>query len=121
MLNLPMVAAGEYDADRPLAVFADLADAEEYARRYNAERGYGLADGDRARVESIAVFPSGDPGRSGHEVKVEQSTNNLGSAWSWTCTCGQHGVWLGERVAREQAAQHIAHWTGAVPQPALPN
>ncbi len=119
MLNLPIVAAGEYDSDRIIAVFQNEADAQVFADKFNAERGYGINDGERARVESLPAFGAGDPGVSGHEVRVEWHTGRMGSGWGWTCTCGQHESWLTEQAAREQAARHITHWMGSVEQPAL--
>lgn len=121
MFQLPIVAAGEYDSDRVLAVFATIADAEAYATKFNAEHGYGLYDGERARVEHLRAFPAGDPGVSGHEVTVQWKERRFAeSGWVWYCTCGQRGETLSEQVTREQAAQHIAHWVPASEQVALP-
>ncbi|RGC68411.1 hypothetical protein C5N14_13575 [Micromonospora sp. MW-13] len=112
MQHLPIVCAGEYDDDRPLGVFATGADAERFAALYNLERGYGLEDGDRARVEYLRAYPAGDPGASGHEITVREA--------HWSCTCGR-ADWSGsEQGAREQAARHIAHWIPAAKQVALP-
>ncbi|MEV4521493.1 hypothetical protein AB0J77_14790 [Micromonospora tulbaghiae] len=122
MYQLPIVAAGEYDSDRVLAVFATVADAEVYAAKFNAERGYGLFDGERARVEYLPAFPAGDPGISGHEVKVEWKQRRWAeSGWVWYCTCRENGETLSEQVTREQAAAHIAHWVPAPEQVALPS
>ncbi|WP_320069591.1 hypothetical protein [Micromonospora sp. RTGN7] len=112
MQHLPIVCAGEYADDRPLAVFATDPDAQRYADLYNLERGYGLEDGDRARVEHLPAHPAGDPGRSGHAITVREA--------HWSCTCGRTD-WAGtEMGAREQAARHIAHWIPAAEQVALP-
>jgi hypothetical protein len=117
MQMLPMVCAGLYADDAPIAVFATLADAEVFAAKYNAERGYALDDGERARVEQVPAYPAGDPGVSGHEITVSESRHS----WDWRCTCGNGGVWLAdEQAAREGAARHIAHWVPADTQVALP-
>ena len=122
MLNLPIVAAGEYDSDRIIAVFQNEADAQTFADKFNAEKGYGINDGERARVENLPAFGAGDPGISGHEVRVEHHTGPMGSGWGWTCTCSQYDRWLiGEQVARDQAGRHITHWMGTVEQSALTN
>ncbi|MBC9000543.1 hypothetical protein [Micromonospora aurantiaca (nom. illeg.)] len=112
MLTLPIVCAGEYEDDKPIAVFARVQDAEEFVRRYNAERGHGIHDGARARVESIPAYPEGDPGRSGHNTAVRPDGG-------WGCSCGAGSPYTDEPTSREQMDAHLEHWAAETGQPAI--
>ncbi|MBM0205767.1 hypothetical protein JNW90_24190 [Micromonospora sp. STR1s_5] len=115
-VDLAQVRAGEYEDDKSLGVFIERDDAEDFARRYNEDRGYGSKDSSRARVELIPVYSPGDSGQSGHQVSVTQT----GGTWDYSCTCGRWDRALTEPAARELAAEHLRIWTEPAPQPALP-
>ncbi|WP_431976118.1 hypothetical protein [Micromonospora haikouensis] len=110
MLRLFMVCAGQYEDDAVIAVLEDEQDAKAFAAKYNAEKGYGINDGDRARVEPVRGFKAGDPGRSGHEIELAYTTHAFASAWNWRCACGEGGSETTKGEAAEAADRHIKHW-----------
>ncbi|MCX5070862.1 hypothetical protein OOJ91_34000 [Micromonospora lupini] len=120
MLSLPMVCKGEYDEYAILGVFEDKSDAQVFADKYNAEKGLSITDDARARVEGVRAFPKGDPGRSGHEIKVKYVDHRFNAGWAWSCTCGEGGGAGNEQFTREEAATHVKHWVGQAEQVALP-
>lgn len=111
LIEMSVVRAGQYEGEIDLAAFDEKADAEEFARRYNAERGHGLEDADRARVESLTRYTAGDHGRSGHVTTTKPHPGAWGHPWLWTCTCRAGTGAPSEQDAADLAARHVEHWT----------